>query len=64
MPAKRGFAVMSKEKRSAIASLGGKAVSKNRKHMSRIGRAGGIMSCHNRLHRLREADKAKRRKAA
>lgn len=41
---KRGFAVMSKEKRSAIAALGGITVSRNRRHMVEIGRLGGAKS--------------------
>lgn len=38
---RRGFAVMDTYEVSRIASLGGKAVSKNRKHMAEIGSAGG-----------------------
>lgn len=44
---KRGFAVMSQEQRSRIASLGGLAVSKGSKgkiHMARIGSIGGTIS--------------------
>ena len=38
---KRGFQLISKEKRTEIARLGGLAVSKNKEHMSKIGRKGG-----------------------
>lgn len=38
---RRGFAVMTPEQRKRIATLGGRSVSMNRKHMSRIGTLGG-----------------------
>jgi general stress protein YciG len=37
----KGFAAMSKAKQRAIARLGGLALSKNVKHMVKIGRKGG-----------------------
>lgn len=39
--AKRGFAAMNKDLQRQIASKGGRAVSKDKKHMSRIGKIGG-----------------------
>jgi len=39
---------MSEEKRSQIASLGGKAVSRNKEHMAAIGQLGGKASGRNR----------------
>ena len=44
----RGFASMDPDKQRKIASKGGKAVSKDRKHMSEIGRKGGENSHRNR----------------
>lgn len=41
---RRGFAVIEKSLGRRIASLGGKAVSKNRKYMRDLGRRGGIAS--------------------
>lgn len=41
---KRGLAAADEETRRRVTSLGGKAVSKNRAHMSKIGRKGGIKS--------------------
>lgn len=41
---KRGFASMNSVKQKEIASKGGKAVSSNIKHMSEIGRKGGVAS--------------------
>lgn len=58
---------MTQEQRSEIARKGGLAVAKRKGYMSKIGRNGGLMTCHNRLHRLREAEKAakkRQRKAA
>lgn len=40
-PKLRGFAAMSAEQKRRIASMGGKMVSKNRKHMAAIGAVGG-----------------------
>lgn len=41
---RRGFAGMDAEKRRLIARKGGQAVSRNRQHMSEIGRRGGVAS--------------------
>lgn len=41
---RRGFAGMDAEKRRVIARKGGQAVSRNRQHMSEIGRRGGVAS--------------------
>jgi general stress protein YciG len=41
MKQNRGFRAMKKSKQVKIARLGGLAVSKNRKHMARIGAIGG-----------------------
>jgi hypothetical protein len=38
--AKRGFALMSKRKRSEIASMGGTTVSSDPRHMAKLGRRG------------------------
>jgi general stress protein YciG len=43
-PSRRGFAGMDAEKRRLIARKGGQAVSRNRQHMSEIGRRGGVAS--------------------
>lgn len=40
----KGFAAMSIEERKRIASMGGKALSKNKIHMSIIGEKGGTNS--------------------
>lgn len=40
---RRGFASMSARQRSAIASLGGKAVARDRDHMAAIGAKGGAV---------------------
>ena len=40
----RGFRAMNKRQQAAIASLGGKTVSKSSKHMAEIGRIGGLAS--------------------
>lgn len=37
----KGFAAMSKKKRKELARMGGLAVSRDKKHMSEIGRKGG-----------------------
>lgn len=44
LKARKGFAVMSKEARTRIARLGGKATSKDRRFMAAIGRLGGMNS--------------------
>ncbi len=41
MAKKRGFAAMDPEEQREIAREGGKAVSRNKKHMAEIGRKGG-----------------------
>lgn len=46
---------MSKEKRTLIASLGGKAVSQDKEHMRRIGKIGGLVISSNREHMSRIA---------
>lgn len=40
MSTPRGFAAMTPERRRELARLGGKAVSEDREHMSKIGRKG------------------------
>jgi general stress protein YciG len=44
----RGFAAMDPEERRRIAEKGGQAVSKDREHMSEIGRKGGEASGEKR----------------
>jgi general stress protein YciG len=44
----RGFAAMSEEERRRIAEKGGETVSKDREHMSEIGRKGGEASAESR----------------
>jgi general stress protein YciG len=44
----RGFAAMSPEERRRIAEKGGETVSKDREHMSEIGRKGGEASGEKR----------------
>jgi len=46
----RGFASMDPQKQKSIASKGGKAVSRNRAHMSEIGRKGGKAVSRNKKH--------------
>lgn len=54
----RGFASMSPELQKMIARKGGEAVSKNRAHMSEIGRRGGL------VHPKREDEVEARRESA
>jgi general stress protein YciG len=49
----RGFAAMDPEKRRRIAEKGGETVSKDREHMSAIGRKGGEASGEKRRERDR-----------
>lgn len=42
--ARRGFAAMSPTKQREIATKGGQTISKNRKHMRKIGKIGGANS--------------------
>jgi uncharacterized protein len=44
----RGFAAMSEEERRKIAEKGGETVSKDKEHMSEIGRKGGEASAESR----------------
>jgi general stress protein YciG len=44
----RGFAAMSEEERRKIAEKGGEKVSKDKEHMSEIGRKGGEASAESR----------------
>jgi general stress protein YciG len=48
MSQERGFAAMSEEERRRIAEKGGETVSKDREHMSEIGRKGGEVSGEKR----------------
>jgi general stress protein YciG len=48
MSQERGFAAMSEEERRRIAEKGGETVSKDREHMSEIGRKGGEASGEKR----------------
>lgn len=52
----RGFAAMSEEERRKIAEKGGEAVSKDRRHMSEIGRKGGEASVESRDRRDESRD--------
>lgn len=51
----RGFASMDKELQRAIAKKGGLAVSRNREHMSNIGRMGGEKSGEKRGQRKEQS---------
>jgi general stress protein YciG len=48
--ARKGFASMDEKRQHEIASKGGKAVSKNREHMSQIGKKGGVTVSKDRDH--------------
>jgi general stress protein YciG len=47
---KRGVALFSAEERMRFAQMGGLAVSKNRKHMSEIGKKGGLATSKDKEH--------------
>lgn len=65
--AKQGFASLSKDALKKVTSAGGRKVSKNKKHMSAIGRKGGIkssqtgMSMSERAKLARQKDREKGR---
>ena len=46
--AKKGFGSMNREKAAFIQRKGGLAVSKNKKHMARIGKIGGTKTSQDR----------------
>lgn len=51
----RGTAAMSAEDRARVARAGGQAISKDRKHMARLGSLGGSMVAEKQLSKKRAA---------